>query len=216
MSNILYVEDIIEIDYKKLSPLKIMFYQISIISFLRILISAFDEDNFAEHRDAICEYISWLQNSSEFLAKKINQDVHRNIDTCRIIRSSYNFCIDGFQCTKFYKKNGNCSYHHYTHNMVSKDIISLHNFIRNNSEYSNQDLNEIVSSIRTIQYVINHMFSELKNSKKKYDDYELYYAKNNVYNNNNTLAKFSMKKIPIVNNKCITNNKFSILSEFMS
>lgn len=83
-----------------------------------------------------------------------------------IPRCSYKFCNFKNEC--FYNYNSKtknvCYQDHYVHNMVTADLIILNDYIKSKFEKNNLVIpnKEILKSINTLSYVIEHMHSELK------------------------------------------------------
>ena len=104
---------------------------------------------------------------SEILRKKINQKQIKITNKKNIQRCSYKFCNFKENCNYNYskKKNNYCYQDHYVHNMVSHDLLVLIYYIEDDEFENinkNESLKEILKSINTISFVINHMESELK------------------------------------------------------
>lgn len=109
---------------------------------------------------------------SELLRNRLNQkEITFNKKHNTIYRSSYKFCNYKDFCTYNYSSKNSCCYQdHYVHNMVSLDIKILLHFINNKkNEEGVRQCKDILRSINTISYVINHMEVEL-NSKCLYQD----------------------------------------------
>jgi hypothetical protein len=83
-----------------------------------------------------------------------------------ITRSSYKFCSYKDNCAYNYnsKDKNMCYQNHYVHNMVSADLNILIKYIV--SKYTNETNishnKDILKTINTLSFVINHMESELK------------------------------------------------------
>ena len=82
-----------------------------------------------------------------------------------IPRCSYKFCNFKDSCTYNYdNSNNHCYQDHYVHNMVEADLNILINYIK--MFFDDKKLivhnKEILKSINTLSYVINHMYEELK------------------------------------------------------
>jgi len=82
-----------------------------------------------------------------------------------ISRCSYKFCNFKDSCNYNYNKTKNMCYQdHYVHNMVSIDLKILMDYIE--QKYSDTKIvlhnKEILKTINTLSYVINHMENELK------------------------------------------------------
>jgi hypothetical protein len=104
---------------------------------------------------------------SEILRKQINQKQIKITNKKNIQRCSYKFCNFKENCNYNYskKKNNYCYQDHYVHNMVSHDLLVLIYYIEDDEFESinkNESLKEILKSINTISFVINHMELELK------------------------------------------------------
>jgi hypothetical protein len=110
-----------------------------------------------------------LENISNKLKNNLNQPAIFHNDTDindGIPRCSYKFCHFKSSCVYNYNNNNKkliCYQDHYVHNMISADINILVKYIK---KYNNNDKishnKEILKSINTLCYVINHMESELK------------------------------------------------------
>ena len=109
---------------------------------------------------------------NNILKNRLNQPTinHENEDiNLGIPRCSYKFCNFKASCSynynnKYVKGNKNICYQdHYVHNMVSADINILIKYIElNNQDGKIKHNKEILKSINTLCYVINHMENELK------------------------------------------------------
>jgi len=107
-------------------------------------------------------------NQKEFIINKNNKNNKGN----PLYRCSYKFCTYKDNCNYFYNGNNNkiCYQDHYVHNMVSYDIKILLDYINNNkilidniNTINISHNKEILKTINTISFVINHMESELRN-----------------------------------------------------
>ena len=129
--------------------------------------------------DFLLKCLKLLLELSEILRERLKQKEIK-INKNNLHRSSYKFCNFKEKCSYNYTKKRNyCYQDHYVHNMVSYDIKVLINFIENNDITSNNK--EILKSINTISFVINHMESEL-NAKCMYleeNEWESFHIINN-------------------------------------
>jgi hypothetical protein len=127
---------------------------------------------------------------SEILRLKIKQKpiVINNQKNTVIQRCSYKFCNFKENCTYNYSKKKNyCYQDHYVHNMVSYDLVALIKYINSDNFKNlkkNDYLKEVLKSINTLSYVINHMENELKakclyQDKNKWDSFHIYNAYKN-------------------------------------
>jgi len=112
--------------------------------------------------------LSILLDLSETLRLRLGQKeiVIDNKDPNTITRCSYKFCSYKDNCTYNYnlKSKNLCYQNHYVHNMVSADLKILINYINNkyNSDMVIMHNKDILKTINTLSFVINHMESELK------------------------------------------------------
>lgn len=111
--------------------------------------------------------VIWLADVSKYFSNKQNlkYNLHKpanNIDPKFIPRSSYKFCEFGHDCQFNYGNKAGCYAQHFVHNLIFSDIVSLSEYLLNcNKNATVPDMNEILKSINTISYVINHMYEEL-------------------------------------------------------
>uniref|UniRef100_A0A6C0H7Z5 Uncharacterized protein n=1 Tax=viral metagenome TaxID=1070528 RepID=A0A6C0H7Z5_9ZZZZ len=105
---------------------------------------------------------------SEILRNRLNQEEYKCIKENKIsdyiIRSSYKFCTYKDKCNYNYNINTKllCYHDHYVHNMISSDLKIIINYINNKQINNEKPCNkEILKTINTINYVINHMENEL-------------------------------------------------------
>jgi hypothetical protein len=99
--------------------------------------------------------------------KEFNHDKLQVSAEHTISRCSYKFCCYQDNCSYNYnlKIKNLCYQDHYVHNMVSADLKILINYIK--TKYSNTKIilynKEILKTINTLSFVIDHMEKELKN-----------------------------------------------------
>jgi hypothetical protein len=119
--------------------------------------------------DFFLKCINLLLQISNILSTRLKlEDVIHKVknDTNYISRCSYKFCNFKNEC--FYNYNAKtknvCYQDHYVHNMVSADLIILLDYI--DVKYNKNNLiipnKEILKTINTLNFVIEHMHSELK------------------------------------------------------
>jgi hypothetical protein len=107
---------------------------------------------------------------SETLRKRLGQKeiIHDNkpINSTNISRCSYKFCSFKENCTYNYnsKIKSLCYQDHYVHRMVSADLNVLILYIEQKFDDNHFVIHnkEILKTINTLSYVINHMENELK------------------------------------------------------
>ena len=146
-------------------------------------VKTFNSDLTMDKINSIIEYLSWISNVSELLANRIGQEilVYKNEGMPVIIRSSYNFCTKYTQCKNFYsiRETPCCKEHHYVHSLLKYDIDSVVMFLKyivaNNLIMTNEELNNLYLSIKTICFVARHMGKEIsyidhvtKNNSEKF------------------------------------------------
>ena len=137
----------------------------------------------------IIEYVHWLKQNMEILSKRLgqtdsdNKNEERNLTTSdtssdtmsedkshAIGRNSYKFCDFGHSCTFNYslEYKRDCYSQHYVYPLILSDIQNLIDHILTEDDGISSDLQvkEVVTSINTVTYVINHMYNELSDLKK--------------------------------------------------
>ena len=105
---------------------------------------------------------------SEILKERLGQKDFKLIKKSNVIsRCSYKFCSYEHTCNYNYNTNikNLCYQDHYVHNMVSSDLNIILSYIDNKYENNNIILKseEILKTINTLNYVVNHMENELRN-----------------------------------------------------
>lgn len=140
------------------------------------------------------ECLSYLANTSKYFMEKTNTTKTstrrlNQYDSTHISRCSYKFCNHTYCCQYNYPDGGKrarkptkgCYSDHFPHAKVYQDIVSLHGYVKNLHESSDDEFlvirsnQEIIKCINTIAYVIKHMYDELWNiyiSCKKDISYE--------------------------------------------
>lgn len=179
--------EIMALDIKKITDTKLLEYQTYISGQLRKYFK-----QCLEKRDDI-DYklhlpkVVWLADVSKHFSDKQNlkYSLHKNVNDIKSIpRSSYKFCEYGHECQFNYGNKAGCYAQHYVHNLIYSDIISLCQYLEFGYKSGEKiNLEEIIKSINTISYVMNHMHEEL---------YAL-----SFYNENKTISiKKASKKKP--------------------
>lgn len=243
------IEDILEKNIENLNSNKIIQYESMLAYYVQVLLENTimnklkiqNNINFNEEFDKfndIINYLTWISKSSEFLCKKIGQEIVHHIPDKQpiIVRSSYNFCTKNTQCKNFYNKDEipTCKEHHYVHTLLKYDVDSIINYlsyiINNNINLSKDDINNIYVSIKTICYVARHMSKEINCIDHITNNNSEFFHRNNpIQSIRKNIAKSNIKilnkeQIPIkINNKkkiknknpqnnFVDNNIYSILS----
>ena len=125
--------------------------------------------------------LSYLLVLSDILKDRLNQkDNFVNLKNSELYRCSYKFCNFKGKCNYYYnKKNSNkCYQDHYVHNRVSFDVKILLQYIESLpvTEKLFKQNKDILKTLNTLAYVINHMENELKSKciyyeKKDWDKF---------------------------------------------
>lgn len=200
------VEDVIAKNIENLTAFEIIHYEYSVIYYVQnLLVSAvpttqepplsprqqtivMDEDLLI----TVIEYMTWVLDASELLARRIGQEL-LPIEGSNLVRSSYNFCPRNVQCKSFYCKNElpTCKDHHFVHTLVRHDIQSvilfLNNIIQTQTIVSSNDHSNLLSSIKTICFVMRHMSKEIQSIESNTGNNSEFYHRNNP-------ADFTRKK----------------------
>jgi hypothetical protein len=170
LSEIQELSKIMKLKYETIEDLELLEYQTLISNYLRKQL----KNNICELSSNMKDMINkleWLRNVSNYFSKKLGlkKHVHDNSKkTKEFSRSSYKFCNYGHECEFNYninKYNG-CFAQHYVHNIVHADLTELTGYLRNiiekNTKMTPELSNEIIKSINTVSFVVNHMFDELR------------------------------------------------------
>ena len=155
-------------NYKSKSSLIILQKELDIIR----LITKYTLQNKNINYDFIMNCLNILLELSETLRirlgqKNFNHEKMQASTDNTISRCSYKFCCYQDNCSYNYnlKIKNLCYQDHYVHNMVSTDLKILIDYIKTNYE-KNKVLShnkEILKTINTLSFVIDHMEKELKN-----------------------------------------------------
>jgi hypothetical protein len=163
-----------------LTVLEILQKELEIIK----LISKFSLQNNNVNKHFLIDSLNLILRISNFLQNKLNQKEILNIKQTKVglVRCSYKFCTFKENCVYNYqKKNNHCYQDHFVHNMVSHDINIILEYI--NQSYDNEEEikpnKEILKSLNTLSFVINHMEQELKAKciyldKNEWDKFHIY------------------------------------------
>ncbi len=152
-------------EVKKGNSLKILQKELEIIK----LLTKYSLQNNQLNYDFFMNALKLLFNLSETLRVRIGQkDINiekKILGEDNISRCSYKFCSFKDSCNYNYNKSKNLCYQdHYVHNMVSADLKVLLEFVE--QKYGKIKVvshnKEILKTINTLSFVINHMESELK------------------------------------------------------
>ena len=126
--------------------------------------------------DVLLTSLSYLRDTSLYLAKKTNPKFHfQSVDTAvftGITRCSYKFCQHAHFCEYNYpekksKHKFGCYSDHYVHHKLTQDLSHLVRYIE--TTFKDKSLvpirknQEIIKCVNTISFVIKHMYDELWN-----------------------------------------------------
>jgi hypothetical protein len=124
--------------------------------------------------------LKFLYELSEILRIRLNQKeiIHENkiLTPTNLPRCSYKFCNFKDTCNYNYNitSTNQCYQDHYVHRMVSADLLILIRYIEEKFKDSNFVIynKEILKTINTLSFVINHMENELKSKCMYLDESE--------------------------------------------
>lgn len=134
--------------------------------------------------------LKFLYELSEILRIRLNQKeiIHENktLTPNNLPRCSYKFCNFKDACTYNYNitSTNQCYQDHYVHRMVSADLAILIGYIEEKFKDPNFVIHnkEILKTINTLSFVINHMENELKTKCMYLDEseWETYHFVKNI------------------------------------
>ena len=149
----------------KLNSLKILQKELEVIK----LLTKYSLQNNQLNYDFFMNALKLLLSLSEILRNRLGQpevSIEKKIYIDdNISRCSYKFCNYKDSCNYNYNKSKNLCYQdHYVHNYVSNDLKILIDYIEQKYGANKIVLHnkEILKTINTLSFVINHMESELK------------------------------------------------------
>ena len=164
----LNVGEIMSLDISQLTEIQLMEYQNYITSQLRKYFKQCSDKGEEIDYDLHLSKVFWIGEVSKYFSNKYNLKLtaHRVkmiSELNSIPRSSYKFCEYGNECTYNYN-NGKekCNSQHFVHNLIYADIMSLYQYLLIGQMIKKKlNMVDIIKSINTISYVINHMYEEL-------------------------------------------------------
>ncbi len=163
--NFLNCKEDLQIYLSEFNSLKLLEEELHIIK----LLSKYTLQNNYLDLEFFIKCINILIVSSKILMErlKLPEINHKTKNyTNYIPRCSYKFCNFKDECFYNYsnKTKNVCYQDHYVHHMVNADLIILKDYI--NQKFNSNNLvipnKEILKTINTLCFVIEHMFSELK------------------------------------------------------
>jgi hypothetical protein len=165
----LSVGEIMAIDITKITETQLMEYQNYLTSQLRKYFKQCLDKNEEINYDLHLPRIYWIGEVSKYFSTKYNlkfsfHRVKMTTESKSIPRSSYKFCEYSNECTYNYdpESKEKCHSQHFVHNIIYADIISLYQYlVVGKTSNIMLDINEILKSINTISFVINHMYEEI-------------------------------------------------------
>jgi hypothetical protein len=149
--------EIMNIDYTKISDVKLLEYQSFIANKLKQYVSCTEID--IESKSNMLNELKWLSKSSNYLAKKYNQKElsHSRKHYSNIPRNSYKFCNFGYTC-KYNSNKQKCYGQHFVFNLIKSDIDEVIYYLESIGDIN---MKEICISLNTISFVFNHMYDEM-------------------------------------------------------
>lgn len=195
-TSMICVDDIIVKNYMEMKTMDILNYQSNVIHYVQIL---FDQKEGDDVIKTIIEYLTWIFDSSAYLAEKMGQKINpHDGNRNRIMRSFYKFCDKMTQCEAFYGCNNHiCENHHYVHSLVNHDLKSLIEFLSNIVEMTEENRNECALTIKTMCFVIRHMAKEINFIDCATNGNSEFYHKNKILTDtlkkNNTPSENNLK-----------------------
>lgn len=212
---LLSADDIIKIDPGTVNTRYLVDNIYYIVSFLSEFLLGENESIPIDKIKYIISILNWISDSCFFLSKKISQNeipVSELSDNRipPIERSSYNFCEYSEKCTRMYETDGgNCAKHHFVYNLIKHDTDSLTRYLKyivqEDKTISTTEWGSIMSSVKTLSYVISHINKEMENICAMYgDSYETKHKDNPL----SYLRKLKLNKTndgywskPVINTK---------------
>lgn len=155
----------IQDEFEKLTSLDLLDEELKIVK----LISKYTLQNNYLNYGFFLKSLDVILIQSNILASRLKlQPIDHKVKNYNnyIPRCSYKFC--NFKNDCFYNYNRKtkniCYQDHYVHNMVSADLIILIDYIKNKFNENKLIIpnKEILKSINTLSFVVDHMYSELK------------------------------------------------------
>ena len=162
---ILSINEIIALDYTKLTELKILEYQKYISSQIKKYVHSCKENTIDFDITLHIPKLKWLSNSANFLAIKRKMKSVKHVKKHNVIsRNSYKFCPLNSECNWYYRKSKKCNGQHFVYNCVKSDVDEIIDYLNtvDKKELSVLNMSELFISINTIAFVFNHMFEECK------------------------------------------------------
>jgi hypothetical protein len=166
----LSLNEILNIKYNELSESNLLKYQTYVsfqlkkhVTLCKTINDYFDTDTY------LCN-LEWLLETSKYLAKNKGLKIISHKNMGHIKRNSYEFCENGNACVN--NKLGKCKKKHFVYNYVCADIEDIIKYLKNNTHSSaiKKDIymNELYTTLNTINYVFNHMYDEMAHLNKHY------------------------------------------------
>jgi len=153
------INKIIEQKINEIPILELMRNQVLIINFIKQNINCFL--NICKDSQlnivSLLQYLEWICNSLKKICKDtdtpilIHKHYYKNFN---IARSSYHFCKKSHEC----KRNKECKNHHFVYHLLFADVFALYEYIKYSTTFN---MSEILRSLKTINYVTEHMMNEL-------------------------------------------------------
>lgn len=174
--DIICTKQYINEDYKSKNSLVLLQKEVDIIK----LLTKYALQNNQLDYNFFLKSLKYLFLLSEILRIRLDQKeiIHENkiLTPGNLPRCSYKFCSYKDTCTYNYNSNvkNQCYQDHYVHRMVSADLATLIEYIEQKFKDQNFVIHnkEILKTINTLSFVINHMENELKTKCMYIDESE--------------------------------------------
>ena len=137
--------------------------------------------------------IQWIKNTCIVLAENrlLNEVIYTtetySKKTNCILRNSYNFCDNSYDCKYYYnqnskyKKNNTCNKQHFVYNYIVCDINEIEKYIKSIDDKKLLNFEEISKSIKTLNFVIEHMRNEINCRNKNLNSTINKVKKSNIF-----------------------------------
>jgi hypothetical protein len=156
---ILSISEILSLDILSITEDKLLFYQKYISGQIKKYVNICIDRNQSFDTSLHMEKLEWLCDVAQYLSEKYEMRKITHVKKYPgIPRTSYKFCTFGADCGFHYSKKKKCYGQHYVYNCLNADVEEVVKFIQ--SDNSVEGLSDVLTSMNTIIYVINHMYDE--------------------------------------------------------
>ena len=154
----LSVTEILALKNEEISEEALLKYQVYVTLQLKKYASNCRDQNIKFDINIHLDKFYWLLKSTEFLSNKrgLRDIKNKRKITEGIQRNSYEFCEQNRNCC--HNKVGKCNKKHFVYNYLKSDIEEIIRYLNRKDDYCIQ---EICTTINTINYVFKHMYDEI-------------------------------------------------------